>query len=169
MTRTVVARRMHKARQRSARSARRVGLPIDLLLIGKSPDLRIQPRTCLTLSQKRCLCTACGRAANSRRQCHASIGRIFTRSSIALLRIKLSCLLFACHGGQKVCGHVSQPRPFRVALRAIFDDGGCRNHRTGRARELRWCESLGLFGDWAAFLCSGRDGVRLLHEARRLR
>ena len=71
----------------------------------------------------------------------------------ALLRIIVG-LLFACHGGQKVLGMFADPTHAAAGpLPPMIVAGGWIELIGG------FLVAFGLFGDWAAFLCSGQMAV----------
>ena len=79
------------------------------------------------------------------------LGR-FAPNAYALLRL-VSGLMFACHGAQKVLGMFSDPAHAMHAMPPLFLAGG-------------WIElvggfliAFGLFGGYAAFICSGQMAV----------
>jgi putative oxidoreductase len=69
--------------------------------------------------------------------------------AFALLRI-VSGLMFACHGGQKVFGMFDPSHTHKAALASLFGVGGIIELVGG------FLIALGLFGGFAAFLCSGQ-------------
>ena len=80
------------------------------------------------------------------------LGR-FAPNAYAILRI-VSGLMFACHGGQKVLGMFADPaHPMGGALPPIAVFGGWLELIGG------FLIAFGLFGGYAAFLCSGEMAV----------
>ncbi len=69
----------------------------------------------------------------------------------ALLRIIVG-LMFACHGGQKILGFPPSAHPMPPLL-SFMGFGGLIELVGG------FLVAFGLFGDWAAFICSGQMAI----------